>query len=93
MTGYIGYNFDAFIDAAISLRAAGYAVEDPIEIGVIDGWTWFDYMRKDIAHVLQCDGIATLDNWECSRGAQLEVYVAHQLHITVMPIKCWLQNT
>lgn len=92
MTGYPGYNFDTFAQAAMDLRAVGYTVEDPGEFGVADGWSWFDYMRKDLMLVLESDGIATLDKWECSRGAQLEVYVAHQLHIPVMPVKVWLEN-
>jgi uncharacterized protein DUF4406 len=92
MTGYPGFNFNAFAQAAMKLRSIGYVVEDPGEFGIADNWTWFDYMRKDLAVVLGSDGIATLDNWECSRGAQLEVYIAHQLHMPVMPVQVWLEK-
>jgi hypothetical protein len=92
MTGYLDYNFDTFAMAATNLRNVGYIVEDPSELGVSDEWTWFDYMKKCLRSVLESDGIATLDNWECSRGAQLEVYIAHQLHIPVMPVEVWLRN-
>jgi hypothetical protein len=93
MTGYPGFNFDAFAQAAMDLRDAGFVVEDPGEFGIADDWSWFDYMRKDLTLVMQCDGIATLDNWECSRGARLEVYVAQQLHMPVMPVKIWLAQS
>ena len=92
MSNYPGYNFDAFAEAASQLRTAGYQVEDPGEFGVADGWSWFDYMRKDLMIVCQVDGIATLPDWQCSRGACAEVEVAHILHIPVMPVGVWLNS-
>jgi hypothetical protein len=90
MTGYPGYNFPAFREAAGKLRAHGYAVLDPSEHGDT-GRTWAEYLRLDIADVLRADGLAVLPDWQCSRGSALEVHVAHALALPVMPVERWLE--
>ena len=92
MSHYEGYNFDAFARATKELRNVGYEVEDPGEFGVADGWNWTDYLRKDLEIVLRVDGIATLPDWQCSKGAQLEVYVAQALSMPVLPWEVWVKN-
>lgn len=90
MSGYPGHNFDAFAKASIDLRNAGYDVEDPADFGIDETFSWSDYLRKDLDIILRVDGIATLPNWECSKGAQLEVYVAQALSMPVLPVDVWL---
>lgn len=92
MSHYPGHNFEAFAYATKLLQDAGYDVHDPGEFGIVDGWEWADYLRKDLKDVLEVDGIATLDNWQCSRGAVLEVHVAQALGMPVLPIDVWLTN-
>ena len=95
MSGYPDYNYPAFNDAADRLRDAGFSVLNPAETDTDeyphDGeptWEW--YMRQTLAMVLEADGLAVLPGWECSRGARLEVDVAHALRLPVKPLCLWL---
>lgn len=92
MSHYPGFNFPAFAEATKALRLAGYEVEDPGEFGVQDGWDWTDYLKKDLHIVIDSDGVATLPNWQESRGACLEVSTAQALHIPVLPVNQWIYN-
>ncbi len=92
MTGYPDNNFPRFnevTDQLISL--GGYEVDNPAEKGEVDGWTWEDYLKYDLHQVIDCDGIATLENWRKSKGARLEVKTAKGLGIPVFPYKHWLR--
>lgn len=87
MTGLPDDNLPAFHEGAARLRALGYEVVSPAET---DGEpqssrTWADWMRRDIALLLVCDGVACLPGWEASRGATLETDIARGLG---MPIIC-----
>lgn len=90
MTGIADHNFPAFREAAARLRAAGYEVSDPSVRGIIDGWSWEDYLRADIRDLMDCDAVALLPGWLESRGASLEVYVAKQLAIPCLSVEYWL---
>lgn len=79
MTGYPDDNFPAFNAKAAELEAEGYEVENPAAKGVIDGWEWSDYLRYDLRVLTECDAVYTLDGWEGSRGASLEMHVAKAL--------------
>jgi len=90
MSGLPGYNLPAFAAAALELEALGYDATNPGRHGVIEGYTWQDYMRRALVEMLACDAVAVLDGWENSKGASLEVYVARQLAMPVRPIDEWL---
>jgi hypothetical protein len=90
MTGLPGHNFDAFNEAERRLRAAGFDVENPAEKGIVEGWTWEDYLKYDLVRMFECDAVATLPGWQDSRGANLEVYNAVQLELTVDSVEGWL---
>lgn len=90
MTGLPDLNFPAFHEAANQLRAAGYTVTNPAELDAQDAGktlTWEQYMRRDIAALMQCDGIATLAGWSNSRGATLEVHIATRLGMPNWPVR------
>lgn len=96
MSGLPHYNYPAFNRAEEELLAAGYTVLNPVDAekdnptpGQAQPWDW--YMRKALAMVLAADGIAVLDGWECSRGARLEVEVAHSLRMPVLPLRRWVE--
>lgn len=91
MAGMPDNNYPAFHDAADRLRDAGYLVENPAELGDVDGWTWSDYMRRGLVQMLKCDAVATLPQWTWSTGARLEVDVAAHLGMKVMPVEDWLK--
>ncbi len=98
MTGIPDLNFPAFHAKAAELRAQGYVVINPAEInGGEDELVacakmtpeellehWRKCMRKDIAAVCGCDGIAMLDGWTRSKGATLEHHVAKSLGLLVL---------
>ncbi|MBP8821724.1 MAG: DUF4406 domain-containing protein [Brachymonas sp.] len=84
MTGYADFNFPAFNAAANGLRAEGLRVVNPADHGLVEGATWADYLRHDIAKIAGCESIALLPGWSKSKGAQLEVHIARALE---MPIR------
>jgi hypothetical protein len=81
MTGIPLFNFPAFHAAAAELRAKGYDVVNPAELDEADEkqMEWSDYLRRDIAQLVTCQGIAMLPGWENSKGAQLERHIADAL--------------
>lgn len=89
MTGVEGYNFPAFDAAAARLRLAGHVVLNPADRGVIPGWPWEEYLRRDLAEMLDCEGVATLPGWVDSRGAWLEVSVARALSMPIKAVEDW----
>lgn len=79
MSGRPGLNFEAFHVAAAELAALGWEVENPAEKGVIDCWSWEDYLRYDLTRLVTCNAIYLLPGWMASRGARLERHVAASL--------------
>lgn len=83
MTGYPEYNFPAFHAAANAVRELGHEPINPAD-GVTDtGKPWEWYMRRAIRMLTECDCVVTLDSWENSREAVLEVQLAIQLGMPV----------
>lgn len=84
MTGFDEFNYPAFNAAAARLREAGHDVINPAENdGGEYGKEWSYYMRLDMHHVLNVEGVAVLPGWEASRGARLEVIVAVSLGLPI----------
>lgn len=93
MSGYPGYNYPEFEAVRQALEAVGYTVLSPTdaekENDSVSHQEWDWYMRKSLAMVLESGGVATLPAWENSRGARLEVTVAHGLSLLVLPWEVW----
>ncbi|WP_447896011.1 DUF4406 domain-containing protein [Vreelandella sp. GE22] len=84
MTGLPGLNFGTFNFLALKLRTLGFEVVNPAEKqSELGELTWEEYLREDLRDMLTCDTIALLPGWENSRGAQLELHVAHRVGLTV----------
>ena len=83
MTGIKDLNFPAFNAQADRLRRLGYDVVNPVDINPDPGLAWVECMRKDLAALLTCDGLALLPGWQSSNGAQLELHVAHRVGIEI----------
>lgn len=97
MTGIENLNFPLFNAEAARLRSLGYEVINPAEInGGADEIVacaamtpeqlkahWRACMRRDIAELTLCDGIALLPGWLESKGARLEVHVAGQFDLQI----------
>lgn len=80
MRGMPEHNFPAFERAAAELRAEGWTVCSPVDVGrlfandpTVHG---SEYIREDLLHLARCDAIALLPGWEVSVGARCEVAVA-----------------
>lgn len=87
MTGHEDYNRPAFHTAAANLRAEGYTVLSPAEQPApCRQPEWQDWMRAALALLIQADAIATLDGWQDSRGATIEVGLAESLGIPHDPV-------
>lgn len=85
MSDIADHNFPAFnAAAAAELRAAGYEVINPAELNPDTSMTWEECLRVDIRELCTCDAIALLPGWESSKGANLELHVAHRLGLEVM---------
>jgi hypothetical protein len=84
MTGLPDHNFPAFNAAAEQLRALGYDVVNPAEINVDKSLSWEACLREDVKALCDCDILALLPGWEGSKGAHLEVHIAHRLGIEVV---------
>lgn len=82
MTGIPENNFPAFYQWAASLRSNGYEVVSPAEIQ--EAGTWELCLRSDLREMCTCDAIALMPGWEGSKGANLELHVAHRLGMRVV---------
>jgi hypothetical protein len=93
MTGIPEKNFPAFAIATSRLRRKGYEVVSPAELDVdLPEGTWEACLKRDIARLIHCDGIAVLSGWERSRGANLEVHIGAQLGLNIKSVKYYLER-
>ncbi len=92
MTGYRDFNFPAFHRAEALLLALGLEVENPANTEHPAGTQWDGYMRSAIRQMLTCQGVATLNGWETSRGARLELEVATQIGMVCAPLGAWISQ-
>lgn len=90
MTGYPECNYPTFHLAAESLRKAGFEVVNPAEVHIDERHHYVDLIREDLKVMLDCHGIATLENWWESTGARNEVQVAGMLKMPVRSLAEWL---
>lgn len=90
MTGWPDFNYPAFAATAAKLRAAGFTVVSPADNGLPKDAPWSQHMRADIPMLLACDGVALMDGWEDSKGAQLERHIAMSTGVWTMPVGVWL---
>lgn len=83
MSGLPESNFPAFHRAAAQLRAEGYAVVNPAEINPGACLSWRDWMRADIKALCDCDALVLLPGWQRSKGAHIELHLAHRLEMDI----------
>ena len=82
MSGIADNNFPAFHEWAARLRADGFEVVSPAEIK--EAGTWELCLRADLRELCTCEAIALMPGWENSKGANLELHVAHRLGMEVI---------
>jgi hypothetical protein len=79
MRGFENYNYPVFNTLAEQLRDAGFTVHNPAENFPNEEpgtRTYSEYMRLDIASVLNSTGIVLMPGWERSEGAKFEATTA-----------------
>lgn len=74
-----------FDEAERLLKSMGYKCFNPTSI-YHEHWSYGEYMKADIAHLVNCDYIYRLDNWEDSRGARLENKIAEVCGIVILEV-------
>ena len=84
MTGKPDLNFPAFHADAAWLRRKGFEVVSPAELNPDTSLSWEACMRADIKALCDCEAIALMDEWEGSRGAHLELHIAHRLGLKIL---------
>lgn len=86
MKGYVNKNFPAFEATAATLREAGFTIVSPHEIEVpqrVGMATVVDYLRADMRALLDCTDIILMQGWPQSRGCNIELAIARELHMGV----------
>ena len=87
MTGLPDLNFPEFHAAARRLRKCGYEVVNPAELSPDPGTSWAACLREDIKALCDCDYLVLLQGWEGSKGAHLEVEIAHRIGVRIVPLQ------
>lgn len=75
VTGVEGYE-ETFAKAADDLRARGYEPVNPVAPGLVEGWTYRDYINRGFQMLMECDGMLLLPGYMDSKGAALELHYA-----------------
>lgn len=91
MTGIDEFNYPAFHHAAAELRHRGHTVVSPAEQDEFSGLDpqvheWAEFIRWDIAALVNCDTIVLLHGWHRSKGARLEHHIALELGMAVLTL-------
>jgi len=84
MSGIPNFNFPAFNAEAARIRALGYTVVNPAEVNTDHTMSWEQCLRQDIKELCDCDALALMPSWENSKGAHLELHIAHRLGIRII---------
>lgn len=84
MSGLPDNNYPAFDAEAERLRSLGYVVVNPAETSAGEDLPWTQYLRNDIKAMMDCTMLALLPGWQNSRGAHLEVQIAHRLDMPIV---------
>ena len=75
VTGVEGYE-ETFAKAADVLRAKGYEPVNPVAPGLVEGYSYRDYINRGFQMLMECDGMLLLPGYMESKGAALELHYA-----------------
>ena len=79
MTGYIGFNKEAFMDTEnwLARKETNCLIFNPgRHLATDNNLSYEEVMAIDIVTVCHCDAICLMENWHTSKGAQKEEAVA-----------------
>lgn len=90
MSGLPDFNYPMFQKAVDVLKEAypDWEIISPHDLdetwgSVEKGWTWREYMQRDLKILVHCDAIALLPGFMTSKGARLEHHVARELGLEI----------
>jgi hypothetical protein len=83
MTGLPEHNFPAFHAAAAMLRAQGFLVYNPAEMGEITD-PLLTLIKHDVCAILECTHMFMLPDWENSKGAKAERGLADWMSLIIL---------
>lgn len=96
MHGKPDYNWEAFHRAATQLKIMGFDVVNPHDLdddpNLPACHTREEYYRRDMKVLPDCDMIVTIEGWQESTGAKLEVFVASQIAMPIFYLEEWIQH-
>lgn len=74
-----------FANAQLKLISLGYSVINPAAVNSMlpEDTNYDEYMRMSMTMLEMCDGIYMLDNWQDSKGANMELERAKELGLKV----------
>ena len=72
-----------FAAVAKAMKRLGYEPVNPLENGLSEHDTWEAHIAKDIADLLQCKAIYMLQDWQDSKGARIEYYIAAEIGMPI----------
>lgn len=73
-----------FAAVAKAMKRLGYEPVNPLDNGLSEQDTWEAHIVKDIATLLQCKAIYMLQDWQESKGARIEHYIATEIGLSIM---------
>ena len=73
-----------FAAAAKAMKRLGYEPVNPLDNGLSEHDNWEAHIVKDIATLLQCKAIYMLQDWQDSKGARIEYYIATEIGMPIM---------
>ena len=69
----------------VALTEKGYNPVNPMRINPpIKNKSWKDYMIDDLRLLFDCEAIYLIDNWQMSKGARIEYYIAKKLGMSII---------
>lgn len=78
-------NFDR---AEVLLLEKGFNPLNPMKVNPpLSAKNWKEYMRDDIVQLFNCDAIYLLDNWQASKGARIEHFIAQEMGLMILTEK------
>ena len=83
VTGVEGYE-ETFAKAADDLRARGYEPVNPVAPGIVEGYSYRDYINRGFQMLMECDGMLLLPGYMESKGAALELHYALAVGMEIM---------
>ena len=76
--------FNEFLAAEITASKIAEQTINPMKLTHNHDKSWENYMLEDIKNLFYCDSIFMLDNWNDSKGARIERFIASEMQIPII---------